>query len=375
MVQDVLKTIGKWEDDWEGDEEDEEDEEDDGDATFFEGHEALDDECGEEFDTTFLSCQCGKVEISLPSKSIQRFRCCCCDCRKGMEYFHTAKGGPAPPSVPDLVYYPNVLMVCEEHAHLRCFTLQKGFPTRRVYAACCWTPLLADHPGYENSRLVVYNRPAKLKCTGTFAHNRSPLRRPDSRICQSDLSAMELGALKPFQPPRDARSWPDATRCALAAVAAMKEPSTGGWRRKWSMLNLVTAQQLIASLPRGIEVADPAHQRPTPAWLCRGDDRANDKAAGVPSPKAGAPHDAAANVHTGHRAAAAASLAMPPPTSAPAFASGAERPPRRSIWANVLSANAIPSRERHIPSVRCDAATLALDRIVISVECPSVCHH
>ena len=293
FVKDVLKTIGKWEDDWEGDDDWKEgDDEDDEEATFLEGHEALDDECGVESDTAFLSCQCGKVEISLPNKSIQRYRCCCCDCRKGLEYFHTAKGGPAPPAIPDLVYYPNVLMVCEGHSHLRCFTLQKGFPTRRIYAACCWTPLLADHPGYEGNRVVVYNRPAKLKCTGTFAYNRSPLRRPDGRIFESDLSAAELGSLPSFQPPRDARSWPDATRDALTAVTAMADPSTGGWRHKWSMWKLVTVQQLIASLPRGVEVADPAHQGPIPAYARKR--RSDDNAAGGPSPKACVPQDVVA---------------------------------------------------------------------------------
>jgi hypothetical protein len=338
FVLDVLKTIGKWDDDWEGDESDEEG--DDEDSTFFEGHEALDDGCGAEGDVTFLSCQCGKVEISLPSKSIQRYRCCCCDCRKGLEFF-TAKGGPAPPAVPDLVYYPNVLMVCEGHAHLRCFTLQNGFPTRRVYAACCWTPLLADHPAYEGSRLVVYNRPAKLKCTGTFAHNRSPLRRPDSRIFEGDWKAAELGPLPPFQPPRAAVSWADATRDALASIAGMKEPASGRWRPKWSMWKLLTAQQLIQSLRYGVEVADPAHEGPIPGWLLR---RTDDASAG--SLKGGAPaaaeldskpagkhaeknkkkrekerakkaaaalHDAAANVHeTGHHATAAATLATTP---------------------------------------------------------------
>ena len=215
-----------------------------------------------EGDCAWLTCSCGQVEFNLPCRSVLRFECCCCDCRKGHELCH-AKGGPAPPPVPDLVYYPNALMVERGHEHLRCFTIQEGFPTRRVVATCCWTAMVADHPAYAGKRFVAYQGPATLKCTGIEVNGRSPLRAPDGRIFQSDMSAAELAALPPLRESATKRSWAQATTAAEAALEAMQ-------KRNMSLWQLVTVQELIKGIPSGVQVADAAHVGPTPFSMKQG---------------------------------------------------------------------------------------------------------
>ena len=259
----------------------------------------------------FLNCACGKVSLSIPCKSILRYECCCCDCRKGLHWFHETKGGPPPPQVADIVYYSNILMATEGRELLRCFTLQDDFPSRRVYASCCWTPLIADNPAYEGKRFAAYNKPAHLKVSGTVVHGQSPLRPADDRIRLSDMAPAELSALPPFKTPRVKRTWMEATAAAEAAVRSMQGGS-GGWKPQWRMWELVTVrgalqehtplhykgltngparptasrlsqpeprtlhpspnqvQQLIESLPTGVEVADPQHAGPVPFWVHTG---------------------------------------------------------------------------------------------------------
>lgn len=194
---------------------------------------------GLEGSQTFVNCACGKVSLSLPCKSVQRFECCCCDCQKALHWSHKTKGGAPPPPVADLVYYPNILMATEGREYLRCFTLQKDFPSRRVYASCCWTPLIADNPAYECKRLAVYNGPAHLKVMGLEVHGQSPLRPADDRIRQSDMTSAELSALPPFRQPSVQRTWVEATAAAEAAIRSMQGAS-GGWKPQWRMWDLVT---------------------------------------------------------------------------------------------------------------------------------------
>lgn len=215
----------------------------------------------------FLSCACEAVQLSIPAdcKAILRFECCCCDCRKGLGV-HSGNGAPRPPAVPDLVYYPNVLMATEGREHLRCFQLQEGYPTRRLVAACCWTVLAADHPGCAGRRFVVYNGPAKLRAMGTSVNGRSPLRPADDRIFQDDMTAAELATLPPFCPPAASGRATWASSDAEAAAALARVQSFSG-TPKYSMWRLETIQQIIDSLPTGVEVADPAHTGPTPLWM------------------------------------------------------------------------------------------------------------
>lgn len=192
---------------------------------------------GLEGSESFVNCACGKVSLSLPCESVQRFECCCCDCQKALRWSHKTKGGAPPPPVADLVYYPNILMATEGWEFLRCFTLQKDFPSRRVYASCCWTPLIADNPAYECKRLAVYNGPALIRVTGL--HGQSPLRPADDRIRQSDMTPAELARLPPFQPPSVQRTWVEATAAAEAAIRSMQGAS-GGWKPQWRTWDLAT---------------------------------------------------------------------------------------------------------------------------------------
>ena len=205
-----------------------------------------------------MRCCCGDVEMRMPCKSVQRFECCCCDCYKGLRWCYE-QGGPEPPVLPDLVYYPNALMLTRGRSRLRCFTIQQGFPTRRVVATCCWTALCGDHPVYAGKRFVAYQGPAILK-------SGQGLQPPDARIFQSDRTEDELASLPPFTPSIAPRSFAGATAKAEEAVATMKN-SDGSWRERFSVWPLVTIQELIESIPTGVEVADPSHVGPTPAGL------------------------------------------------------------------------------------------------------------
>jgi hypothetical protein len=81
-----------------------------------------------------------------------------------------------------------------------------------MIATCCWTALCGDHPVYEGVRLVVYNDTAQLVVD-------SPLRSPDRRIYEEDLSAKLRALLPPFLPPLAPTEWVSATETAARACA------------------------------------------------------------------------------------------------------------------------------------------------------------
>ena len=142
--------------------------------------------CSMDTTLTRLSCVCGETSLYLPGRSVLRYQCCCCDCRRGLAVC-TENGGPPYPPAPDLLYFPNRLQVLQGVDHLRCFTLLDGYPTRRIVATCCWTALLGDHPSYDSVRLVTYPNPAIFT-----PHQERPV---DKRIFQGDMSLAELEAL------------------------------------------------------------------------------------------------------------------------------------------------------------------------------------
>ncbi|KAJ1434714.1 hypothetical protein B484DRAFT_282711 [Ochromonadaceae sp. CCMP2298] len=200
-----------------------------------------------------LSCVCGETSIHLPGKPVLRYECCCCDCRRGLAVCQE-RGGAKPPLVPDLLYFPNRLQVISGKDHLRCFTLLKGYPTRRVVAVCCWTALLADHPSYESVRLVTYPIPAVI----TLDDESEVCRPVDTRIFQDDMSAAELAALGPA-PNNCSLSGPE--RKAKADAAA----------RRWMdeqehEKDVISVQTLIDSVIGKVEVADAGYAAPVPLW-------------------------------------------------------------------------------------------------------------
>ena len=229
------------------------------------------DEVISEDDGAWLNCQCKSVRISIPKRSILRYECCCCDCRKALSFFPSKGNGPQPPTLPDIAYFPNLLMVTEGRRHLRCFTLAPGFPSRRVYASCCWTCLLADNPAYEAKRFAVMANAweGMVVCCGTARDGQSPLAPADARIRQGDMTDAELAALPAFNAPPRQRTWIEGTAQAEATLAEMRDAS-GSWKAKWQLWHLETLQELIDSLPTGVEVMDPYHDGPTPYWLKHG---------------------------------------------------------------------------------------------------------
>ena len=94
-------------------------------------------ECGkeEEEGEILLSCACGKVSLELVSEPVLRLECCCKDCRRGLQVCHE-KGGPVPPAVPSLVYFPNLVKVVRGQSWLENHMLKQGYCTERVTATC-----------------------------------------------------------------------------------------------------------------------------------------------------------------------------------------------------------------------------------------------
>eukprot|EP00470_Lotharella_oceanica_P003568 CAMPEP_0170172460 /NCGR_PEP_ID=MMETSP0040_2-20121228/5690_1 /TAXON_ID=641309 /ORGANISM="Lotharella oceanica, Strain CCMP622" /LENGTH=293 /DNA_ID=CAMNT_0010413119 /DNA_START=174 /DNA_END=1055 /DNA_ORIENTATION=+ len=143
-----------------------------------------------------LRCVCNKVRIHFPMVPFKRLQCCCCDCRKGIA-FSASRGGKQGPVAPDLVYFLNAMKVESGFEFLRCFLIQKGYNTRRVYATCCWTALLGDHPAYQGICVVTYNDPTIIELDDTKA----ALRPFDNRIFEKDMTKEELAKVTPYAPP------------------------------------------------------------------------------------------------------------------------------------------------------------------------------
>eukprot|EP00971_Amphidinium_carterae_P106997 2119389-Amphidinium_carterae.2 len=40
--------------------------------------------------------------------------------------------------------------------HVGFYKMREGYPTTRLYAKCCWTVLLGDHPSYKEKIVVTY---------------------------------------------------------------------------------------------------------------------------------------------------------------------------------------------------------------------------
>lgn len=196
-----------------------------------------------------IRCQCNQVRISIPFPPVRRLECCCCDCRKSLKLF-ADQGGPTPEPLADVVYFPNALRVDSGMEHLRSFLVREGSNTRRIVAECCWTCVLCDHPSYDGIRFATYNRPA-------FVHlgDMGPLRPPDGRIFQQDMTQEELATLPP-----EPRGTPDRGKkeATVGAKAALDTLSTVEGE-------FITIQTLLQSIEH-LETMDPQHDGPEPFW-------------------------------------------------------------------------------------------------------------
>jgi hypothetical protein len=187
------------------------------------------------------------VELSIAALPVNRLECCCRDCRKGLAWC-TSKGGPPPPPVPDLVYFPNAIRVDKGVEHLGCYLIKKEYNTRRVVAKCCWTCLVGDHPSYRGLRLVSYYSPPALLSLQN-GENCLPVQR---RIFQDDMTPEELTALPPFSPPPVSSS-KSVTKEELDELLSKNK------------LKFETIQTLIDSFGK-VHVMDSDYDGPVTAW-------------------------------------------------------------------------------------------------------------
>jgi hypothetical protein len=142
-----------------------------------------------------LSCVCRTAMISLAALPIERVQCCCLDCRKGIDWCAEQGGPPGSTSLADLVYVPNSLCVVSGRERLVPYMIKEGYNTVRVVATCCWTPLLGDHPLYQQKRFVVYHPTLTLH---DAAQAKLVLPPPTRRLFEGDLTPQELELLPPL---------------------------------------------------------------------------------------------------------------------------------------------------------------------------------
>ena len=211
-----------------------------------------------------LRCVCGQVRLNFPQPAVLRRECCCVDCRKGLRWC-VERGGPPvrsdcaetsdPPA--DLLYYPNALSIDSGSANLKCYVIKSGFPTKRVVASCCWTVLCGDHPNYKGILVVTYPGHAILENDCTDGTSTRPF---DSRQRENDMSASELAALPPRNFPASTRTFDEALTIATSGLSDLARAGN-----KTVANELISIRSLIGSL--GVEVADPNHEGPVPAYL------------------------------------------------------------------------------------------------------------
>ena len=104
-------------------------------------------------------CGCGECEIRFLNSTAARLRveCCCCDCRRAA-LFSDSQGGTRCETVPcDLTYWANDLEVVKGAEHLQACGLNVAFRSCRVFAGCCFTQLLVDHPAYKSHVVMAYS--------------------------------------------------------------------------------------------------------------------------------------------------------------------------------------------------------------------------
>jgi len=75
---------------------------------------------------------------------------------------------------------------------------------------------------------------------------------PDARIYQSDMTERELDALPVLEESPYKRTWQDAGVAAREALGGMRS-ADGRLAGKWEMRRLESVQDLIASMPKGVQ--------------------------------------------------------------------------------------------------------------------------
>jgi hypothetical protein len=120
-----------------------------------------------------ISCNCGKVKLTLPN-AVPKFRCGCC-CTECLQRAYIGTNGKLPEAVKnleepvDLLYIDSQIMKPDPEtlARLAVFKLNKAdAPNVNLRATCCGTVLCTQHQGFHapHSMATFNNLRPFLKC-------------------------------------------------------------------------------------------------------------------------------------------------------------------------------------------------------------------
>ncbi|WEK05378.1 MAG: DUF6151 family protein [Candidatus Devosia phytovorans] len=98
-----------------------------------------------------IGCQCGKVRIEITGAPIIVAECHCNSCRDGAGRMEGLEGAPRVIGSGDgshyVLYRKDRVQIVAGEEWLRNFRLSPKSPTRRVFAACCNTPVFTEFKG------------------------------------------------------------------------------------------------------------------------------------------------------------------------------------------------------------------------------------
>lgn len=98
--------------------------------------------------TTHLSCQCGKVQLTVTGEPIIVAECHCNSCREGAARLAALPGAQPVTAenggTPYVLYRKDRVTFTSGQEFIRAFTLTPTSSTRRSVATCCNTPLFTE---------------------------------------------------------------------------------------------------------------------------------------------------------------------------------------------------------------------------------------
>lgn len=210
-----------------------------------------------------LSCCCQQTKISFAALPIKRLECCCVDCRKGIDWCieqqqkqqqQNTQSTVTSSVISDLVYFPNLLQVTTGKELLKAYKIKENYNTLRIVATCCWTPLLGDHPFYQQQYFVTYHPTSNLTIG---RHDTMKTLPPASRrIFVDDLTPSEMTLLPPFDLDKQQSS---------SSSSFPSSPDLQELQNQYP--DYESLQSLIESLDEGhIHYMDPSYQGPPTEW-------------------------------------------------------------------------------------------------------------
>ena len=180
--------------------------------------------CNKQSAASSLTCSCGAVSITFREAAPRmHIECCCCDCRRAA-LWAADQGGTVCETVPcDLTYWPNDLEVVRGGDKLEACALNARFRSCRVFATCCNTGLLVDHPAYKGAVVMAYR-----ECT-VDGELPAPAFRDDVRdLPEPLLATLPAAACPTISPPGHPDHEADQAHAAPFAAATARAPTTDG---------------------------------------------------------------------------------------------------------------------------------------------------